>query len=67
MIDNQEIPENINRQLNETLGIEDEVVSEEYKPIYRVYGETKIPVSSAESKLWHTRKQQAMKVMEDVS
>lgn len=67
MIDNQEIPENINRQLNETLGIEDEVIYEEYKPIYRVYGETKIPVSSAESKLWYTRKQQAMKVMEDVS
>lgn len=61
-----EIPENINKQLNETLGVEDED-NLEYTPIYRVYGEAKIPVSKAEGKLWNTRKQQAAKVMEDVS
>lgn len=61
-----DIPENINAQLNETLGIEEEKV-EEYQPLYRMYGESKIPVSKAECKLWHTRQKQALKVMEDVT
>lgn len=65
--DANNIPENINRQLNETLGIEDDQSNEEYHPIYRVYGENKIPVSKAESKLWCIRKKQALKVMEDVT
>lgn len=65
---NIEIPENIDQQINETLGIDgDEAQMSEYTPTYRVYGDTKIPVSTAESKLWHTRKQQAIKVMEDVT
>lgn len=61
-----DIPENINAQLNETLGIEEEKV-EDYQPLYRMYGENKIPVSKAECKLWHTRQKQALKVMEDVT
>ena len=61
-----EIPANINAQLNETLGIEEEV-TETYTPIYKMYGEGKIPVSKAEGKLWHTRQKQALKVMEDVT
>ena len=61
-----EIPENINAQINETLGIEEEKV-ENYTPIYKMYGENKIPVSKAEGKLWHTRQKQGIKVMEDVT
>ena len=61
-----EIPENINAQINETLGIEEEKV-ENYVPIYKMYGENKIPVSKAEGKLWHTRQKQGLKVMEDVT
>lgn len=62
-----EIPANINAQLNETLGIEEEEVTDTYTPIYKMYGEGKIPVSKAEGKLWHTRQKQALKVMEDVT
>ena len=61
-----DIPQNINEQMNETLGVTEEVV-EEYIPIYKMYGDDKIPVSKAECKLWHTRKKQAIKVMEDVT
>ena len=62
-----EIPANINAQLNETLGIEEEEITDTYTPIYKMYGEGKIPVSKAEGKLWHTRQKQALKVMEDVT
>ena len=62
-----EIPANINAQLNETLGIEEEEVTDTYTPIYKMYGEGKIPVSKAEGKLWHTRQKQALKVMQDVT
>ena len=61
-----DIPENINEQMNETLGVVEEK-PEEYTPMYRMYGEQKILVSKAECKLWHTRQQQAIKVMDDVS
>lgn len=61
-----DIPQNINEQMNETLGVTEEV-TEEYTPIYKMYGDSKIPVSKAECKLWHTRKKQAIKVMEDVT
>lgn len=60
-----DIPEDINRQLDETIGVE-HVKQENYTPTYRVYGESKIPVSESESKLWSIRKDQALKVMEDV-
>ena len=64
----EEIPQYINEQLNETLGItEDLENSEEYTPMYRVFGENKIPVSNSEGKLWHIRKNQALNVMKDVS
>ena len=65
-INELEIPENINAQLNETLGIEEEVQTE-YTPLYKMYGDNKIPVSKAECKLWHTRQKQGLKVMEDVT
>ena len=61
-----EVPEYINEQLNETLGI-DEQNGESYEPIYRMYGENRIPVSKVEGKLWSNRKDQAAKVMKDVS
>lgn len=63
---NNEIPEYIDEQLNETLGIEEQT-SEEYTPIYKMYGDSKIPVSKAEGKLWQTRKNQAATVMKDVT
>ena len=69
MMNNDEfldIPQNINEQMNETLGVVEET-SEDYVPIYKMYGDNKIPVSKAECKLWHTRKKQALKVMEDVT
>ena len=63
-----DIPENIDRQLNETLGIDgDEEQVQEYTPSYRVLGDTKIPISKAEGKLWKTRKDQAATVMKDVT
>jgi hypothetical protein len=61
-----EVPEYINEQLNETLGI-DEQNGENYEPIYRMYGENRIPVSKVEGKLWSNRKNQAVNVMKDVS
>lgn len=68
MINNEEeIPEEINRQLNETLGIKEEQSEENYTPTYRMYGENKIPVSKEEGKLWHQRCQQAYQVMKDVT
>lgn len=63
-----DIPANIDRQLNETLGIDgDEEQVTEYVPSYRVIGDTKILVSKAEGKLWKTRKDQASTVMKDVT
>lgn len=63
-----DIPENIDRQLNETLGIEgDEEQLEEYIPSYRMIGENKILISKAEGKLWKNRKDQAKTVMKDVT
>lgn len=66
IMNNNEIPEEINEQLNETLGI-DEQNGISYEPIYRMYGENRIPVSKVEGKLWSNRKDQAAKVMKDVS
>ena len=63
---NNDIPEYMNEQLNETLGISEENGAE-YEPIYRMYGDSRIPVSKVEGKLWSTRKDQAIKVMKDVS
>lgn len=63
---NNDIPEYINEQLNETLGI-DEANGSQYEPVYRVYGDNRIPVSKVEGKLWSNRKDQAIKVMKDVS
>lgn len=63
---NDDIPEYMNEQLNETLGISEENGAE-YEPIYRMYGDSRIPVSKVEGKLWSTRKDQAIKVMKDVS
>lgn len=63
-----DIPENIDRQLNETLGIDgDEEQVQEYVPSYRVIGDNKIPISKAEGKLWKIRKEQAATVMKDVT
>ena len=63
-----DIPENIDRQLNETLGIDgDEEQTQEYTPSYKVLGDTKIPISKAEGKLWKVRKDQAATVMKDVT
>ena len=63
-----DIPENIDRQLNETLGIDgDEEQVQEYTPSYKVLGDTKIPISKAEGKLWKVRKDQAATVMKDVT
>ena len=63
---NNDIPEYMNEQLNETLGI-DEADGSQYEPVYRVYGDNRIPVSKVEGKLWSNRKDQAVKVMKDVS
>lgn len=63
---NDVIPEYMNEQLNETLGI-DEANGSQYEPVYRVYGDNRIPVSKVEGKLWSNRKDQAVKVMKDVS
>ena len=63
-----DIPENIDRQLNETLGIDgDDEQIQEYTPSYRVLGDNKIPISKAEGKLWKNRKDQAATVMKDVT
>lgn len=63
-----EIPENIDRQINETLGIDgDEDQVQEYVPSYKVLGDNKIPISKAEGKLWKIRKEQAATVMKDVT
>ena len=63
-----DIPENIDKQLNETLGIDgDETQLQEYTPSYRVIGDSKIPVSKAEGKLWRMKKDQAATVMKDVT
>ncbi len=62
---NDEIPDYINEQLNETLGIEE--TNDNYEPIYRIFGDDRIPISKAEGKLWKTRKDNAQTVMKDVS
>lgn len=62
---NDDVPAYIDEQLNETLGIED-TQDENYEPIYRMYGDSRIPVSKAEGKLWKNRQQQAATVMKDV-
>ena len=68
MATDENIPEEINQQLNEMLGItEDNSNNEEYVPTYRMYGENKIPISKEEGKLWHQRAQQAYDVMKDVT
>lgn len=61
-----EVPAYIDEQLNETLGI-DNTQEENYEPIYRMYGDSRIPVSKAEGKLWKNRQQQAATVMKDVT
>lgn len=61
-----EVPAYIDEQLNETLGI-DNTQEENYEPIYRMYGDNRIPVSKAEGKLWKNRQQQAATVMKDVA
>lgn len=63
-----EIPEEINQQLNEMLGIDENTNTEDnYVPTYRMYGENRIPVSKDEGKLWHQRCQQSYEVMKDVT
>lgn len=63
-----DIPVSIREQLDKTVGaVEEDSAQEQYQPMYRIYGENKIPISKAESKLWGIRKSQARKVMEDVT
>lgn len=66
MMMNDDVPEYIDEQLNETLGIEEQV-DETYEPVYRMYGDNRIPVSKVEGKLWRNRKDQAATVMKDVT
>lgn len=66
MMMNDDVPEYIDEQLNETLGIEEQV-DETYEPVYRIYGDNRIPVSKVEGKLWRNRKDQAATVMKDVT
>lgn len=64
---NDEIPEEINSQLNETLGITSDDETDGYTPMYRIFGADKIPVSKSEGKLWHNRLKQCNDVMKDVT
>lgn len=67
MID-EDIPDVISEQLDKTVGkVEENQDSEEYQSVYKMIGDNKIPISKAEGKLWHIRKEQAKKVMEDVT
>lgn len=62
------IPDFMIDVLDKTVGeVENSENSSNYQPVYRVIGDDKIPVSKAEGKLWSVRKDQARKVMEDVT
>lgn len=60
-----DISPEMNEQLNNSLGIDEE--NENYQPLYRVFGENKILVSKSEGKLWYNRYCQAKSVMKDVT
>lgn len=70
MINNEEdIPVFIKDQLDKTVGevSNDNNTEDTYQPVYRMISDNKIPVSKSECKLWHIRKEQVQKVMEDVT
>ena len=60
-----EIPQDINEQLDEA--VENTAKNDgEYIPQYRMVGNSRIPVSKTEGKLWQTRLNQAKTSMKDV-
>ena len=60
-----EIPQNINEQLDEAVE-NTEKNDGEYIPQYRMVGNSRILVSKTEGKLWQTRLNQAKTSMKDV-
>lgn len=64
--DFNDIPENVNEQLDEA--VENTDNSDTYEPQFKMIGSSKIPVSKAEGKLWETRLKQcrtSMKGLEE--
>ena len=61
----KEISEKLNEQLNDALDVENSS-DEGYIPQFRMVGNSKIPVSKTEGKLWKTRLQQCKASMKDV-
>ena len=57
------IPADVEREIEKSTGPSNKPVGE-YQPVYKMIGESKIPVSKARGKMWRSRKDQGKKAMQ---